>query len=345
MQILPLSGSAVAAGEEPRNLEAVDTPVTVVDVDPAAPTRSDDVAPLRRGLASWDPGLGRQLSDAQQALDFLDQAASQLRGLKTELSAKLSRRGVQDGQLEARLRQFVDTWRQRPSASAGSLSPQLDYSSPTPAAQRFTIRGLNLKALQSGDKETLAISVGGTGQGPTSVNIDPSMSEDAIVAQLQRALAPGGIAVTADDSGALQFSVPETAWKSVRDTLSIKGGGIRFPAGQFNRVKIDAEPAAIQPEGWRADDDSATRQSLREVVQALDRLRQARDVVSRALAAASVRIEQSAPSDNATSAATLAKGVASALDQPGYLAFSSITGALMGISRDRVLSLLSLRLT
>ncbi|HTD04143.1 hypothetical protein [Undibacterium sp.] len=298
---------------------------------------------LRGGLSHWDQGLNGELANAQQALEFLDQSASQLQSLKTELSARLAGHQARDNQLDAKLRQFSATWDQRQAQSGGSLSSQLAYSSPAPATQRFSIRGLNLKTLQSGARETLSISVGGAGQSLRSVTIDPGLSADEIVRRFDQALAPANIRVGTDDAGALIFSTTETAWASVRDTLSIKGDGIRFPTGQLSRVKADAEPAAIQPAGWQASDVETMRQTLQQVVQALNRVMHAREAVSRALALANHRVDQAAPGYDAATLASLAENFAGKAGQSGYPSLSSMTAALLGVSRDRVLSLLSLR--
>ncbi|RZI45020.1 hypothetical protein EGT07_01875 [Herbaspirillum sp. HC18] len=262
--------------------------------------------------------------------------------LKTDISAKIAGRQVNEGQLAGRLRQFADTWRQRQAASGGSLDAQLRYSSPAPASQGFSIRGLNMRTLRAGDSETLTFSVSGTGQAPRSVNIDPSLPEDALIQRFEQALAPVNIGVAKGDGGALVFNVPESSWPATRDTIAIRGDGIRFPTGQFNRVKAEAVSPALEPEAWQAQDITALRQTLQQVIQALDRIRQSQEVVNRALAEASSRVDQARPVENAAGAAALAQGFAAAIEQPGYQIFTSTLAALLGISRERVLSLLGL---
>jgi hypothetical protein len=328
------SGAAASVAPTPAQAQAPDTPVA-----PAAISG-------RAGLTAWDPQLQGQLADAQQALQFLDAAASQLQGLKADLSGKLAGRAVPDGDISARLKEFAATWKQRSRSTGGSLGPQLDFSSPAPAAQRFTVRGLNLRSLQSGDTESLSLSVGGAGRAAMTVRIDAGLTADQIVQRFNQALAPANITVAADDSGALVFSVAESAWPSVRDTLTIRGGGQRFPSGQPVRVKTDAEPAAVQPDTWHAGDAESLRQALRQVVQALDGVQQARRSVSQALATATAAASQSAAAASADAAGaqapTFAEEFAAAISQPGFAAFTPVTAALTGISRDRVLSLLAL---
>lgn len=133
MQLLQTTNAGVAAGSTTAPERAAAPVATVVATTPAASAQA--VAPLRqRGLANWDTGLQRQVAGAQQALDFLGQGASQLQGLKGDLSAALALRPLREGQLEARVRQFGDTWQQRGALSGGTL----DGAGPTfdPASWR-----------------------------------------------------------------------------------------------------------------------------------------------------------------------------------------------------------------
>ena len=91
---------------------------------PVTPTPSS-AAPLQRGLSNWDQPLQGDVAGAQQALDFLEQSAAQLRALKSDLSAKLASRQVRDGTIEARVRQFSNTWKQRAQTSGGTLDARL----------------------------------------------------------------------------------------------------------------------------------------------------------------------------------------------------------------------------
>jgi hypothetical protein len=342
MQIAALTPSGIAADRTAASSRAsgIDdaTPTAAAPDDSSAPA----AAPVRAGLTGWDPQLNGQVADAQQALQFLDQTAAQLQGLKAELSGKLAGRASSDSQLSTRLRQFAQNWATRAQATGGSLGPQLDYSSPAPAVQRFTVRGLSMARVQQGERETLTFSVAGTGRAAMSVQLDPGMSDKQIVQRFNQALAPANISVAADDSGNLVFSVAEDAWPRVRDSLSVRGGGQRFPSGQPVRVKTDAEPAAVQPDGWGTGDTDSLRRTLQQVVQALDRVRNAQQAINQALAAATACIGNSAGADPTIPAAAYAQDFAAAISQPGFAAFTPVTAALTGVSRDRVLSLLAL---
>ncbi|MBC7857174.1 MAG: hypothetical protein H7Z39_00055 [Burkholderiaceae bacterium] len=313
-----------------------------VNAPESAPARPAP-APLRRGLSSWDHQLQGEISSAQQALDFLEQSAGQLQALKNELLAKLDARAGRDGQVEARVRQFSATWRNRASASGGTLDAQLSYSSPEPASQRFSIRGLTMANLQAGGREVLSFSVGGSSQNLSSVNIEPGLSAQEIVQRFDNALAPANIRVSAGANGALVFSTPEPAWAGVRDTLAVRGSGIRFPDGQLSRVKTDEEAPIVAPEGWSTADIEALRSTLRQVVQALAQVQLARDSVNRALSAATSRADAAQPIDIGASMELLANQFITTAGNSDYESLRSISSSLQGVSRQRVLSLLSLR--
>ncbi len=302
----------------------------------------DHAAPLRRGLRHWDQQLNADLSNAQRALDFLDQSAAHLQSIKLELSARLARRLQGAGALQRKLREFGDLWQQRQSATGGSLDSQLVYDSGAAPVQRFTVRGLTMQTLQAGAKETLTFSVG-AGQTLRSAIMEPGLSEDALIQRLDQALASAQIRVGKGDGGALVFSVAQASWSTLRDTLAIKGDGMRFPTGQLNRVRTDAEPAAVQPETWQIDDAESIRQTLQKVVRAINHVRQAREAVGRALNEAAARASAAQSIDSDVTVAKLAQDFLGTATQPDYQAFTSVVAAITGISRSRVLSLLMLR--
>lgn len=330
------SGNASAVDETALALDGASTALTTAR-PAAAPVA------LRRGLSKWDHQLQGEISSAQQALNFLDQSASQLQALKSELAGKLAGRQGRDGQVEARVRQFSNTWRTRQDSSGGTLDAQLSYSSSAPATQRFKIRGLSMANLQAGGKEVLAFSVAGASQSLPSVSIESGMSEAEIASRFDQALAQANIRASVDDAGSLVFSTPESSWTAVRDSLAVRGGGIRFPSGQLNRVKTDEETAVITPESWSTADPEALRQTLQQVVQALSRVRQARAAVSQALDEASNRVAAAQMVDSGISMDRLAQNFITTANQPGYDSLLSITSALGGISRERVRSLLGPR--
>ncbi|MDQ1816152.1 hypothetical protein RBA41_22905 [Massilia sp. CCM 9210] len=324
------SGPAGANGTGVRSEAAPGaTPGRPPQLTPVAPTPVA-AAPLRRGLAKVDHQLQGDVASAQQALDFLEQVAGQLQALKGELSAKLSSRRGDSGAIEAHLRQLGATMDKRRQASGGSVDARLNFSSPEPASQRFRIKGLNLDMLTAGAGQSLSFSVGSNTQ-PLTVAVDPSMTRDDIVVRFDRALAPANMRVSADGSGALVFSTPESAWPMVRDSLSIQGVG---------RVAVEADTDVIMPQQWGADNSDALRQSLHEVVQALSQVQRSQDAASQALSAAASRAAANQPP--AADIEVMAQDFADTASTPNYESLLALTSALVGISRERVLALLGL---
>lgn len=297
----------------------------------------------RRGLSNWDQPLQRDISGAQQAVDFLEQSAAQLRALKAELSAKLASRQGRDGQVEARVRQFSDTWRSRQDASGGTLDGQLSYSS-TESRQRFKVRGMTMGNLRHGARETLAIALGNGAQGLRSVQLEPGLSDDEILQRFNQALAPVNISVGMSDNGDLEFITPESNWANVRDTMAIQGGGIRYPTGQLNRVRTEPEAPVIAPEAWHTNDGEALRQTLQQVVSALAHVEAALAKVNLALSDASQRASSAMPEVSAAGMDQAAQNFVSSANEPSYSSMLSLTSALTGINRERVMALLGLRL-
>ena len=124
-------------------------------------------------LENWDQPLQDDISGAQQALDFLEQSAGQLRNLKADLSARLASRQRTDGTLDARVRQFANSWRNRSEASGGTLDSQLNFSNDQ-TSTRFSVRGMNMGNLRVGGREVLAIALGG--QSLRSVVLEPGLT-------------------------------------------------------------------------------------------------------------------------------------------------------------------------
>jgi hypothetical protein len=356
MQISPSTSTpTIAPGANAGNASAVDGTSlglggeNAATATPVTPTPTT-AAPLRRGLNNWDTPLQDDISGAQQALDFLEQSAAQLRSLKTDLSTKLANRQRSDGTLDARVRQFSNTWRNRTDASGGTLDSQLNFSTKG-SKTTFTIRGMTLANLRSGGREVLAISIGG-GQNVRSVVLEPGLSDEQIAQRVDDALAPAGVRADIDDDGNLEFTTAESQWGTVRDTISVQGSGTRFPTGQMNRVKADAKTSSVDPDSWQTGDTDALRGTLQQVVQALAQVEQAMATVQAALNDASARAQTAQASssatgtDTTTTAASMdqaAANFATIAKQPGYQSLLSLTSALSGISRERVVSLLSLR--
>jgi hypothetical protein len=237
------------------SLTRTELPAPVGKVEPVAP------ATLRGGLKSYNGQLNREVSGAQQALQFLSEADARLRALRKEMNS---------GDAAAAIEKFNQFWQQRSSASAGTLDGNLKFSSDAKAKQEFAVRGLSFETLRNGDTETLSFAVGKWSRQASSITVDPTQSETAMVAALDRSLTPMGVRATRDAKGELAFNVSEKDWPQVRDSLAIRGGGRRFPTGQFNHVRTVVAEQAIQPSQWNAADP---RKALQDITQAQQLIR------------------------------------------------------------------------
>lgn len=316
-------------------------------LSPAAPAAAfqpqsepQKAASLRLGLRGVDLRSNETFGNAQQALAYLDELDAQLEHLKSDVSTQLASGQSNDSSLGNKLKRFSSLWRQRQDAAAGALDGRLGYSGKEPARTSFRIRGLDMRTLQSLGRETLEFSIDGASDARV-VMLEPGIDKETVIRRFDKALAPIGIRAGEDGKGGMVFSAPEPAWPALRDTMAVKGGGIRFPAGQFNRVQAEAEPEAIRPDGWKTGDITALRQTLKEIVNAQDLVRQARSIVQRSIADAGKSVEHSDGQEQADWARSFAERFEKLTQEPGYQALSAIAPALVSISRGRVTALLA----
>lgn len=331
MQLSSLQPTAAGAGRAAAAGAVRAAPVSSVP-QPAAPRAAQRLD----GLRGWWPDLNREVAHAQQSRDFLDGVVGHLQTLKAGLSASLAGRAAAGARVDESLVALDRAWRDRPAATGGALDARLRYTSPEPAAQRFTVRGLDFPSLQSGDREVLALSVGVPGQRPLPVVVEPGLSDRDLVLRLGQALAPAGVQAMRDGQGDLVLATPEAQWPAVRDTLAIKGGGQRFPTGQFHRVRTEPEAEAVPVAGWKTASLDDRKATLQGVLGALDRVREAQATVSAALAASAAALDTSPPSGGADWAAAAASAFESAAAEGGFAARATLVSAVDGLHRDRV---------
>jgi hypothetical protein len=319
---------------------AIDTP-TVVGA-PAAQQTAAAAAPklAAGGLASLDPQLNLQASALQQTLGFIADAQASLGQLKQGLSDALAAQGSADASLQSSLQQFAAVWQTRPQASGGGLDAQLQVTGADGARQTFAIRGLDGQGAQA--RESLNFSV--RGKQSTPVVLEPGLRTTTVARRLDGALAPLGVRAAVGDDGSLKFSSAESDWPAVRDSLMVKGNGKRFPSGQFNRVRTDAESGAANPQDWSVSDANAMRQTLQRAVQLAGRL----DAASRDAAA---QLRDLTDAGNTAVSQETGAGVADfaerfksmATDDPSFATLAQLAPATAGMDRSRVQALLAIR--
>lgn len=343
------AGGALVAGTSTpaRLVPARSLDVVNLDKD-AAGTAVAAPAPLRSNGAGGALGGAMQnsVARAQQAIDYLEQVAGQLETLKGEISARLSgagsgqrsqQRSVPRQQLDGAVRQLTTTLAARTSSAGGGVDANLHFDG-QPALQRFRIRGLDIDTLQQNAPQTVAFSIGGVGGPQLGVAIGTDQSSEDTARAIDRAVAPLGVRAGLNNGG-LVFATPETNWPAVRDSIAVSGRG---------RVATEEVAPALAPQQWTIGSNSGTggnadalRQSLREVVQALERVRRSQDAASTALSAASAQVVTAATPPPEVDLA--AEDFASAAANTNYDSLLALSSALVGVSRERVLALLGLR--
>ncbi|PZP35641.1 MAG: hypothetical protein DI603_02360 [Roseateles depolymerans] len=291
---------------------------------------------------SREPGLQQQLGRLQQGLDYLDRLAQTLQGLKSSLSRSLAQ-GQATAALPQQVSQLTQLWQQRSQQAGGRVDSQLQASTgDEPARQRFKLRGLDLSVLERGGAETLRLQLPGraSSQG-TAMTLSVTLDGEGTESQLQtlaRALAPAGLSVDAQGQD-LVFSVAESQWPALRDGLTVRGDGKRFPSGQPVRARLDAAPEALQPQQWNVSDAIGQRQALGQVLQAQPRLARAREALGEQLRDVQNQTEP-VSGLNAGEAQALAGGLESRLSQGDYAMQQALMPALRGLHRQRVRQLL-----
>lgn len=327
------AGTGVLSGVISPNTGAARTSVVkAADTDSSAGAGSTQSArPLRRRTGQ-NPNLQSEVAQAQQALDYLARIASQLEALKADLSTRLAGRGAASRQLEARARQLGDTLDARRLEGGAGLDAQLDFDSSRGAQQRFRIVGLDIASLQAGGRQTLGFSVGSVGGPQLAATFEPGMTDEEIARRLDRTLAPVGIHAGLDAGRELVFTTPETGFDGVKDAIAVTGRG---------RVDTVPLPASLAPQEWQMGNPDALRQGLRDVVQALARVRRSQEAASLALSLAMARTAQ--PELPQAELAALADDFSGTANSHDYVSLLAITSALVGVNRDRVQALLGLR--
>lgn len=333
-------GAATSGGAVSGNTGAQGTPATgrayavqPLDADSRAIARTPPTSrPLRRGIG-MNQNLQSEVARAQQALDYLARMASQLEALKADLSARLSGRGAAASrELEARVRQLAVALEGRRQQAGDGVDAALDFDAVDGAQQRFRILGMEIASLKRGAPQTMGFSVGSAGGPQLSATIEPDMSPEQIAQRLDRTLAPVKVRAGLDQEGELVFTTRESAFDGIKDAIAVTGRG---------RVDTVPLPPSLDPKSWELGNPDALRQSLREVVQALARVRRSQDAASVALSAAMTRNVQ--PDIPRAELALIAQDFTATAASHDYESLLAITSALVGVSRDRVTALLGLR--
>lgn len=311
--------------------------------DPTAALRADVELPVSR-----QPGQQQRLGRLQQGLDYLDRLAASVQQIKHGLSDTLARRSAPSDTLNQQVEQLRQLWSQRAEAAGGRVDAQLQAAEgpDDSARQRFKLRGLDLAVLQQGGRETLRLQLPGQavpqGEGTSSkpVQLAVTLQGEGTQEQLNvlaKALAPAGLEVLVQGQD-IVFQMAEAQWPALRDGLTVRGEGKRFPSGQPVRAMLEPAPEALQPQRWNLQDVKGQREALGQLLQAEPRLAQARQTLGQ-------QLQQTAKPvlTNAEEAKDLVSDITSSMKTLDFQSLGALLPAVQGLHRQRVQQLLNPR--
>lgn len=333
---LPARVGAAGPAQRPESMAAV-----AAGPAPATPPASHFSLP-RPGAGVVPPQFNQNVANAQHALSFLDELSGQLQQLKGQISRQLTGSAPTTSALDGAHRRLAQLWAARPERSGYRLDSQLAYSPEAPARQRFRLRGLDSRTLAAASAETVAFSLTGTQRQAMGVRLDPDLPPEAQARRLDQALAPAGIRAHTSRQGDVEFSVAETEWPRVRDQLSVKGEGKRFPTGQFVRARTEPETPLLAPEHWQLDTPEGLRQALPQIMRAEQQGQHSRSVIERSLAAAGQALDRSAAAQGAPAAQRFADSFTEQTAEANYPLLATLSPSLLGLPRPRIDRLLAL---
>lgn len=329
------SGTAAARGAAATAAEQA----TRTEATPAAERQA---APLRAARQRDDGLSNRTVAGAQRTLNYLDELQQRLKALQERLSRRVAEAQSptadtsDDSGLQDTLDAAAEAWQARRDETSGFLDDALRFDADGQSRVRFRIRGVSASTLDSGRAETLSFQTR-SARRTMSVVLPEGGDAESAVRQLDRALAPAGVRASMDAGGEPVFSVAEEQWAGLQTSLSVAGGGIRFPAGQAQPVRLQRQKEALDPAQWGVGEAEQARRTLREVSQSLERVQRVAESLRRLLAS-----EASASGQDADWAAGFAGDLSLTLNSASYETYVAIAPALGGISRSRVVELLSL---
>jgi hypothetical protein len=275
-----LARTAAPAGTATQRSSA--TPLTGTARPTVVSAAAPGEPPARPGVARWAAGWQRQVGGAQQSLDYLGALGRSLGELKTGLSRTLALGTGAPASLRQQRDAVAALWEQRRQATAGTLDNQGEWTADG-GARRNADQGPGPG--QPAKPGAGGAELFGAGHAPAAdLAAGASRSPAEALRALDDALAPAGLQTRQDEDGTVWFSVAEDQWPALRDGLTVRGGGQRFPAGQPARLRMEAQPDVLQARSWGLESTADQRATLQAVVRAQDWVRRQSDTLRQRLA-------------------------------------------------------------
>jgi hypothetical protein len=291
-------------------------------------------------VARWAAGWQRQVGGAQQSLDYLGALGRSLGELKTGLSRTLALGTGAPASLRQQRDAVAALWEQRRQATAGTLDNQGEWTADG-GARRNADQGPGPD--QPAKPGAGGAELFGAGHAPAAdLAAGGHRSPAEALRALDDALAPAGLQTRQDEDGTVWFSVAEDQWPALRDGLTVRGGGQRFPAGQPARLRMEAQPDVLQARSWGLESTADQRATLQAVVRAQDWVRRQSDA-----APAPGRVGgRAAPAATTDAPEALAQAEQTARqlgEAAGFGAWATLLPALGTLRRERVEAVLAPR--
>ncbi|WP_145542367.1 flagellar hook-associated protein [Yersinia alsatica] len=223
--------------------------------------------------------LNQQLTAVQQADDYL---------LETERQISQLHRAVIKSKFETEVRQLASKtnhWLQnRVENSAGTIDRQLNASPERAISVKFTLDNAN-KMVQSAQAETVLFSLSDHSSELVAVRFPAGGSPEQNLMRLNKGLGRLGIHGKADNRGEIHFSIAETRWSRISQHLTVKGEGIRFAAGSFKPLAVQAEETSedklltLTRQPYTAGSNATFEQVLGHLTRQLQQLNEHKDQV------------------------------------------------------------------
>lgn len=235
--------------------------------------------------------LNQQLTSVQQADSYLSQVEKRLLQLAHSMtggSREKSTMGVKQ-QFEG-LNTLLS---KRDKLSGGTVDRQLNIVLEGQPQVTFSLRGIE-SLLQHQEPETLIFSLAGKQREIAALQLNEESSTDEALRGLNRALGKFKIKGKIDDNQKVKFSVAESDWPRIRDHLSVRGEGHRYPEGQFFPIKLIAEKNIEDTLVEILNAPGTVKQRLGELQQALEQVSVQRRTLTRHKGNVQDRIESMA---------------------------------------------------
>lgn len=235
--------------------------------------------------------LNQQLTSVQQADSYLSQVEKRLLQLAHSMTGG-SREKSAPG-IKQQLEGLNTLLSKRDKLSAGTVDRQLNSVLEGQPQVTFSLRGIE-SLLQHQESETLIFSLAGKQREIAALQLSEESSTDEALRDLNRALGKFKIKGKMGDNQQVSFFVAESNWPRVRDHLSVRGEGHRYPEGQFFPIKLIAEKNIEDTLTEILNAPGTAKQRIGELQQALEQVSLQRRTLMRQKGNVQDRIESMA---------------------------------------------------